>query len=198
MGFSGMKGKVYLADDHCPADLSGTNTQSSTSVWPDEVKRFMLTEKANIRRYVHDKSFGFQDVVSGIRSVDVSLDAVFHGQCGGAADSGSSGVNSVYIYHAGQVVWLELEPFGPAETDGGNGRAACNCNPIRGYFMIEQIATTTNIESGDPVEYTMTLTSKGYIDGLGDDQSFTSAAMVDPKPNWGGFECACEGGSTSN
>ena len=164
MGFSGMRGKVYVIDGACPIDLEKPLPPEGNKVrWVDQVVMFSTDESAFKREFGHDKSGGWQDICYGIRRMGISLDAI------PAAQNPNPDLLGV-----GQVVWLELEPFG-----------SCGA-PAMGYAGLDRRVTTTRQENGTPVEYTMTLSSKGAWRNLpGGDR------------NWGGFECECADGESS-
>jgi hypothetical protein len=173
MGFSGMKGKVYHLNAECPTMLDGSPPVGAANLWFDEVTRFVVSESANIRRYGHDKSYGWQATCSGIRRVEVALDCVVAYQN-----------ESADAYNVGQVVYLILHPFGSGATAAVG---TCDGLPISGYFVVDRMTLTTDLENGRPVEYSMSLVSKGYINGMQSDQQLGIGVV----PNWGGFECGC-------
>jgi hypothetical protein len=166
---SGMKGQVYYVEAACPTvSCEEFTVPEPEDCWEDEVTRFTIVDSVQSRKYGHDKSQGWQDVCAGIRSLVITLDAVI----------GSGTVESLGMtpLSAGQVVGLALYPFG-----AGSG---CN-TPALGYAVVDQISYTVDQERGEPVAYTMTLSSKGPWSGLGANTA------------WGGFECACGVGSGS-
>jgi hypothetical protein len=167
MGFSGMKGEVYHMNAHCPHVMDGTAPNGDELKWADEVTRFVLTESVAKREFGHDKSFGFQDVVTGTRAAEVTLDAVSRFQ-----------YQSINGYHAGMIMYLILYPFG---ADNANESVGCSALSVSGYFMVERVSVSTDLDRGDPVSYTMTLTSHGPL--------FNKAIGNE---NWGGFECGCD------
>lgn len=160
MGFAitGAKGQVYWVDDQCPeSDCSSWPlSEASGTCWGDEITRFEVVDSVNKKEYGHDKSHGWQDVCAGIRRLGITLNAICRPVAGVIA-----------LFHSGQVVYLKMYPVG----------VACG-GQMQGYAMIDQVSYTIDQETGDPVGYTMTLSSKGPWSGLG-------------SGNWGGFECQC-------
>jgi hypothetical protein len=165
MAISGMKGKVYYDLGSCPTyDLDTgvwTIDASSTLAYPDEVTNFTITDSVQKREFGHDKSGGWQDVCAGTRRVGIVLSAMLN-------------VAETHHLHAGQVLYTELYPT--------SATGVCN-TPAAGYVMVDQISRSVDIETGQPVGYTVTLSSKGPWTGLGG---------LDGRP-WGGFECECSG-----
>lgn len=163
MGFSGVLGKVYFIDTGCPVlGCEGTGWESpsgTANCWNDEVTRFTLVDSVSKREYGHDKSLGWQDVVAGTRRCGITLDAMLRPD-----DTAHP------VLQAGKIVWLQLYPYGIT--------GAC-ATPLEGYAMIDQISYTYDQESGQPISYSATLSSKGPWTG------FTSDS------DWGGFECSC-------
>ena len=161
MGFSGFKGRVYVINEHCPVvDNYGDVTAPSATavIWTDEVTGFTVTDSAKKDEYGHDKSAGWQDVVYGTRRLGITLTAVSH-----RAEVNPGG------FHSGQILFLELWPFGRYCT-----------NPAKGYAGVDQVSYQNDIRDGRPVGYTMTLSSKLEWAGMpGGNQT-----------KWGGFECA--------
>jgi hypothetical protein len=158
MGFSGMNGRIYFINEACPGVnfASAAGAGSPGTQWQDEVTKFSVTESVNKREYGHDKSQGWQDVCAGIRKLSITLDAVMSGNV------------STQPLRSGRVVWLQLYPAGTSGTG----------DPLEGYAMVDQISYTYDQERGEPISYTMSLSSKGPWTG------FTDTGL------WGGFECA--------
>ena len=165
MGMSGLMGKVWWVDDHCPGiDCSHWGSAAGTNrCWHDEVTRFDIVDSVNKREYGHDKSRGWQDVVAGIRRLSITLTAMW--LPGAAANT---------PLRAGRVLFLELYP---TNTSGG-----C-ATPLKGFAMIDQVSYTVDIERGEPLSYTATFSSKGPWLGFASDP--TGVGL------WGGFECQC-------
>ena len=167
MGLSGFRGKVYFINNSCPTvDCTQFTRPGGDAIcWEDEVTKFTIVDSVNKKEYGHDKSQGWQDVSAGIRKATITLDAkiVKQGGAGGAS-----------ILSAGRVLYLGLYPFGK------KGRT-----PAEGYAMVDQVSYTYDQETGDPMSYTATLSSKGPWKGLGGTK-------------WGGFECLNEAGSTGS
>ncbi len=166
MGVSGMMGKVYYIDDQCPISTCAewAAPTGASNCWTDEVTRFTIVDSVNKREYGHDKSFGWQDVVAGIRRLGITLDGMLRSRTGSE--------EAVQPLRAGRVVYLQLYPSG------------VNCStPLQGYAMVDQISYTYDQERGDPISYTMTLSSKGPWIGFVD------------TGDWGGIECACPNGA---
>lgn len=172
MGLSGFKGKVYYDDASClgTSDCELTATGTADTCLADEVTRFQIVDSVLKREYGHDKSGGWQDVVAGIRRLGITIDAV----CGSGTFEGTGGDT---VIHAGKVLFLELYPFGAIGT--------CAANPVSGYALVDQVSYTYDQETGRPVSYTATLSSKGPWGGVGGELT-----------GWGGFECACGPGSS--
>lgn len=172
MSFSGFKGKVWVVNQHCPTYPLNGNTPVGhpAKQWHDEVTEFTVVESAKKEEYGHDKSGGWQDLCYGTRRLGITLNAKAHNQ-----------TTSLGGFHAGQVVYLELFPFGV------NAAGTLGCGtPLTGYAGVDQVSYTVDINNGMPVAYTMTLSSKGPWVGL----------PGGSRP-WGGFECECQGGPAS-
>ena len=159
MGFSGMKGRVYAINTHCPRTLNGAPPSGKAVLWVDEVTRFQVNESAQKREYGHDKSFGWQDLVYGTKRCEITLDATIHRARHGP------------ILKSGMVLYLVLRPLGM--SCGGR---------MGGWAGIDRVSYTVDQNTGEPVSYTITMSSKGKWRELS------------PK-EWGGFECGCGGGS---
>lgn len=175
MGQSGMKGKVYyvhgdLNTVSCPplasCDYDATKPSGTDTCWYDEVTQFTVVDSVQKREYGHDKSDGWQDVVAGTRRLSITLDAVVVP----AADGTLQGP-----LRAGRVVFLMLYPFGTGAT--------CGNSIMKGYAMIDQISYTVDQETGKPVSYTASLSSKLEWTGMNGDDAANA--------QWGGFECEC-------
>jgi len=166
MGLSGVRGRVYYVNSGCPtvncADGFSAQPDGTETCWYDEVTRFTIADSVKKREYGHDKSEGWQDVVAGVRRVGVTIDAVLRPEAASTQ------------LQAGRVMWLVLYPVGYGETTCGD--------PVEGYAMVDQVSYTYDLENGEPISYTATLSSKGPWTGFDSDS--------DP---WGGFECACSG-----
>lgn len=162
MGLSGFRGKVYYVNDACPTiDCTQfTEPTGAEFCWYDEVTKFTVVDSVQKKEYGHDKSEGWQDVVAGTRRLAITVDAMLHG---------APGLTNRSRLAAGQVLGLVLYPAGVG--CGGD---------MSGYAMIDQVSYTYDNETGQPIAYTLTLSSKGPWTGLG-------AADL----NWGGFECEC-------
>lgn len=171
MGFSGLRGKVYYVDQNCVDLECGTNLtfpSGSAVCWFDEVTRFTVVDSVQIKGYGHDKSQGWEDQVAGNRKYEISLDCVKR--------PNANPLNP----HAGKVVFLEL-------FQGNDGDGGCD-KPAKGFAIIKQISRTVDQETGAPVAYTLSMTSKGPWTPFG---SSSNTGQL-----WGGFECDC-GGSTN-
>jgi hypothetical protein len=143
MGFSGFRGKVHMGAAACPMQLDGNGSGNAVDL-TDEVTKFTFNETVNVKKYGHDKSYGWQDSVAGIRSAEITIEATV-----------ISPETKKYPARCGQVVALELYPFGLSCTP-----------PLTGLALIERISYTVDQERGDPVAYTATLSTKGKWVGL--------------------------------
>lgn len=158
MAITGSMGKVYYSVE-TPTTVNCTTGAFSAGdgnvCWEDEITRFEVNDSVQTREFGHDKSRGWQDIVSGTRRLGITLNAMYN--------------PTSSMLAAGRVVYLKLYPFGT----GGS----CN-TPLEGYAMVQSVSYTYDQERGDPVSYTMTLSSKLAWSG------WTAA-------NWGGFEDQC-------
>ena len=164
MGMAGFNGKVYYVDESCPTVTCETPFSAPAAdgdCWVDEVTKFTIVDSVLSKKYGHDKSEGWQDVVAGIRSAEITLDANISRV---NVDAGTQ----AYI-NAGRVLYLKLYPHGDN----------CGPGPLAGYAMVERVTYTYDQESGLPTSYTATLASKGPWYGFVDENG------------WGGFECVC-------
>lgn len=143
MGLSAKDSRIYLMDHDCPERLDGTvPTGLLYSFW-EQVTRIEVTPAVYQRKYLHDKSFGANDVCSGGKSWDGSITTKI-----------GSGSNP-FTLTAGDIVWLRVYPVGPA----------CH-HPIQGYAVIDSDPIICNLENGDPVEHNYRYSSKGLWTGL--------------------------------
>jgi hypothetical protein len=137
-GFSGKGGRIYMSGA-CPTSSAG-----SEGALEDEVTHFNITDNVNMRRYGHDKSGGWQAAVPGTRGLQITIEAML-----AAAPSGPATPNP------GQSIFLSLVP-------------GVHCgHHYEGHAIVESVAIRVNIETGDPVGYTMTCVSNGPWTGLG-------------------------------
>jgi len=170
MGLSGFKGKVFLLNNACPLVSCSQYGRPSTGLvecMTDEVTRFSVVDSVQLREYGHDKSQGWQDTVSGIRRLEVTIDAIVH-------RDNTGGLGGTGLIYAGKTLYLELFPIGTAVVGG------CDTSAAEGYATVRQVSYQYDQETGQPISYTATLASKGPWIGVGGDDA-----------QWGGFECGC-------
>lgn len=151
MGISGKNGRVYMLGECYDGGMSsssgsGSPSQAHVTDLHDEVTRFVINDTVNTRKYAHDKSHGWQVTVPGVRGIQITVDAM----------ANQEGLGAGIMPNPGQSVFLTLEPFG----------SLCK-QPVSGYAIIDSVAYTTDIETGNPVSYTMVCSSNGKWEGLG-------------------------------
>lgn len=143
MGLSAKDSRVYWISRTCPISLNGTAPTGAKTAFSEQVLRIEVTPSVYQRKYGHDKSFGAQDVCSGIKSWDGSLTTRV-----------ASGTNP-FSFSAGDILWLKVYPIG----------LRC-AKVIQGYGVIDQDPIVMNLENGDPVEHNYRFSSKGKWLGL--------------------------------
>lgn len=149
MGISGKSGRI-LYQGLC---YNVTPNLGDSAQFVDEITRFVINDSVQMRRYGHDKSAGWQAAVSGVRGLTITIDAMLAATAGG-----SGGITP----NPGMSVLLELMPDG------------LSCSTLyTGFATVESVSYTTDIETGQPVSYTMTLASNGAWTGLGDNDANT-------------------------
>lgn len=143
MALSGKDGKVYLHHE-CAPDLSGVDTIGEDVALPyEQVLRFEVTPSAFKSEYGHDKSYGWQDLVYGIKRLEGTIEVRI----------GEAGMSLA----PGQIVLLVLYPFG----------VACGRHFV-GYAGVDSWPLSVNVERGEPVSATYRFSSKGKWKGLND------------------------------
>lgn len=151
MGLSAKDSRIYYMSPECPIDLSGTPPDSisgsgNLGSFYEQVTRIEINPTVSQRKYAHDKSYGTQDVCSGIKSWDGSISTRI-----------ASGTNAC-TFSAGDIVWIVVYPLG----------VACG-SPIQGYAVIDSDPIVMNIENGEPVEHNYRFSSKGLWTGFVND-----------------------------
>jgi len=144
MGLSAKDSRIYYVAIDCPVLLDGTSPSDPTGLtFSEQVVRIEITPSVYQRKYGHDKSFGANDVCSGIKSWDGNITTK-------VADS-----ITPFSFTAGDVVWLRIWPLG--RQCGG---------PIQGYASIDSDPVVCNLENGEPVEHNYRYSSKGLWKGI--------------------------------
>lgn len=145
---SGMRGKVFFDEDYCPTALNDliSSYESITTELDMNVTRFEITFSAFKREFGHDKSYGWQDVVYGIKRGEGTINFNY-----------ASGMSSLNL-GPGDKVPVLLYPDGPGCQD-----------PIWGWAGIDSIAVTSVQENGEPVSGTMRFVTVGRWAGLPND-----------------------------
>jgi hypothetical protein len=151
MGLSAKDSRIFYIPHSCPIKLNGSAPGGGGSGsggggkrrFSEQVTRIELTPAVYQRKYGHDKSYGTQDVCSGIKSWD------------GVVTTKVADGERPFSLTAGDTVWLRVYPIG----------IACG-HPIQGYGVIDSDPITMNLENGEPVEHVYRFSSKGKWKGL--------------------------------
>ena len=146
MGLSSKDSTIYFMLPTCPIKLDGSAPEGFLNdrlQFSEEVTRIEINPAVYQRKYGHDKSFGAQDVCSGIKNWDGSITTKIAktGQCA--------------TLSAGDIAFISVYPLG------------LNCTkPIQGYLSIDSDPLIMNLENGDPVEHNYRYSSKGMWTGF--------------------------------
>lgn len=183
MGLSAKDSRIYYVPHTCPIRLNGTAPSrgggsfsasgsggNGRQRFSEQVTRIELTPSVYQRKYGHDKSYGCQDVCSGVKSWD------------GVVSAKVASGNRPFTLTAGDTVWFRIYPLG----------IACG-HPIQGYGVIDSDPITMNLENGEPVEHVYRFSSKGKWRGL----PHSSAKWGGYECECGGDESASASGSFS-
>ena len=91
MGLSGKDSRVFYIPLDCPVKLDGTTPSGDRLGLYEQVTRIEITPSVSQRKYAHDKSFGTQDVCSGIKSWDETMKLLKAGWRQGKLELGGAG-----------------------------------------------------------------------------------------------------------
>jgi hypothetical protein len=165
MGLAGFKGKVYhVPVTTRPLGPGGWATPSGSDLdLSDEMTKFTINDRVNMKKYGHDKSLGCQDTCSGTKGYDITIEAKI-------ANANFSGITGDDYMWAGKILWLKCYPVGVAPGIG-------TPLPATGYAEVENVSYTYDQETGEPIGYTATAASKGPWANCGAGSG-----------NWGGFQ----------
>jgi hypothetical protein len=145
MGLSAKDSRVFYVPIDCPVLLGGATPAAGSTplAFSEQVTRIEITPSVYQRKYGHDKSFGANDVCSGVKSWDGSLTTKV-----------AEGAHP-FTFTAGDTVWLRIWPIG---VDCGGA--------IQGYAVIDSDPVVMNLENGEPVEHNYRYSSKGRWKGI--------------------------------
>jgi hypothetical protein len=146
MGLSAKDSRVYLIPKTCPIRLNGSTPSGARFRLSEQVTRIEITPSVYQRKYGHDKSYGANDVCSGIKSWDGSITT--------KVASGTS----PFTLSAADTVWIRVYPMG----------VVCR-HPLQGYASIDSDPIVINLENGEPVEHNYRYSSKGLWKGFPND-----------------------------
>jgi hypothetical protein len=173
MAISGMKGQVYYGTTNKCLKYSCDGPEpftEPTECLQDEVTKFVMTDRVKYTEFGHDKSDGWIDGLSGNRGYDIAIDAMWVPKP--AQGGRHPNDNSWNKLHAGVSVYLELYPVGKS------------CVYVKkGFGTIKQRTDTVSMRDGDPIEYSLSITSRGPW------KDYDSEGHEIEQAPWGGFEC---------